>query len=193
MKGRTILVLVVIAAAIGWFLWRGEPESPRAPVADPGLVATPTVPPPAPTVAPPRPPPTTPAVAQSAPQIPPSTAPAASIPPSPPEPPPAASQPSVGGVEAEIDNVSFAIRDYRNVLKENPVGNNAEITKALLGDNLKQVKIAAPVGSTINGEGELCDRWGTPYFFHALSKTSMEIRSAGPDRRMWTDDDRQAK
>jgi hypothetical protein len=37
----------------------------------------------------------------------------------------------------------------------------------------------------------MCDRWGTPYFFHQVSKTEMEIRSAGPDRRMWTGDDSQ--
>jgi hypothetical protein len=89
----------------------------------------------------------------------------------------------------ELDNVSFAIRDFRTALKENPVGSNAEITRALLGDNSKQVKTPVPSGSSINAEGELCDRWGTPYFFHQLSSNSMEVRSAGPDRKMWTGDD----
>jgi hypothetical protein len=41
----------------------------------------------------------------------------------------------------------------------------------------------------MNSNGELMDRWGTPIFFHALSKDQMEIRSAGPDRVMWTADD----
>ena len=76
---------------------------------------------------------------------------------------------------------------------ENPVGNNAEITKALMGDNLKQVKIPIPSGSSMNANGELCDRWGTPYFFHQLSAKQMEVRSAGPDREMWTADDVAAK
>ena len=71
----------------------------------------------------------------------------------------------------------------------NPVGTNAEITGALLGDNIGQVKVALPVGATVNGRGEMCDLWGTPYFFHQLSGTRMEIRSAGPDRRLWTADD----
>ena len=92
-------------------------------------------------------------------------------------------------IEAEIEEVQLALRDFRTRLGGNPVGNNAEITKALLGDNLKQVKIPVPSGAQLNGDGELCDRWGTPYFFHQLSGTHMEIRSAGPDRKMWSTDD----
>ena len=41
----------------------------------------------------------------------------------------------------------------------------------------------------INSQGELIDPWGTPYFFHQLSGTEMEIHSAGPDKVMWTQDD----
>lgn len=81
------------------------------------------------------------------------------------------------------------LREFRNSLGENPVGNNAEITKALLGDNLKQVRVQIGKGSTVNANGELCDGQGTPYFFHQLSGKEMEIRSAGPDREMWSDDD----
>ena len=89
----------------------------------------------------------------------------------------------------EIEVVQTALRDFRTALGGNPVGTNAEITKALLGDNLKQIKIPVPTGSQLNGQGELCDRWGTPYFFHQISAARMEIRSAGPDRQMWTGDD----
>jgi hypothetical protein len=62
---------------------------------------------------------------------------------------------------------------------------------AVLGDNLKQTRIGPPENQHLNENGELVDRWGTPYFFHQLSKTRMEIRSAGPDRTMWTGDDKQ--
>jgi len=72
----------------------------------------------------------------------------------------------------------------------NPVGNNSEITKALNGANPKQANFIKPeAGMHINGNGELVDSWGTPFFFHQLSATEMEIRSAGPDRTMWTSDD----
>lgn len=91
----------------------------------------------------------------------------------------------------ELDQVQMTLRDFRTVHGENPVGTNAEITRALMGDNLKQIKLPVPSGSQLNAAGELSDRWGTPYFFHQVSKTQMEVRSAGPDRTMWTNDDRQ--
>lgn len=72
----------------------------------------------------------------------------------------------------------------------NPVGTNPEITAALNGGNSKQVQfLKAEDGLRINQQGELIDSWGTPYFFHQLSGTEMEIHSAGPDRVMWTADD----
>jgi hypothetical protein len=93
----------------------------------------------------------------------------------------------------DLEGVQLAIRNFRDVIGENPCGTNAEITQALLGNNLKQVKMTMPTGSQLNENGELVDRWGTPYFFHQISGTEMEIRSAGPDRKMWTRDDRQVK
>ena len=81
------------------------------------------------------------------------------------------------------------LQEFRNSLGENPVGTNAEITKALLGDNLKQVRLTLPKGSSVNDAGEMCDARGIPFFFHQLSGTEMEIRSAGGDEQMWTDDD----
>ncbi len=71
----------------------------------------------------------------------------------------------------------------------NPIGTNAEITAALTGKNQLRLALIPPDHRAINREGELCDRWGTPLFFHAESATRMEIRSAGPDLKMWTDDD----
>jgi hypothetical protein len=41
----------------------------------------------------------------------------------------------------------------------------------------------------VNGNGEMLDGYGTPFFFHQISGQEMEIRSAGPDRVMWTFDD----
>ncbi len=94
-------------------------------------------------------------------------------------------------ITEDLNAVDATIRNFQAVLGENPIGSNAEITGALLGNNLKQIKLEVPTGSHVNGEGEMCDRWGTAYFFHQVSKTEMEIRSAGPDRKMWTGDDSQ--
>jgi hypothetical protein len=80
---------------------------------------------------------------------------------------------------------------YRSAIHgENPVGENVEITAALTGRNKLGFSFIPKNHPAINARGELCDRWGTPFFFHQLSGTQMEIRSAGPDRKLWTDDDK---
>lgn len=109
--------------------------------------------------------------------------------------PPASSAP-VGAISQEdilldLDKVTLSLRDYRTIMRENPTGTNSEIVKALNGGNPKQAQLLQE-GLTLNQNGELIDRWGTPYFFHQLSKDQMEIRSAGPDRQMWTEDDTKA-
>lgn len=71
----------------------------------------------------------------------------------------------------------------------NPVGENAEITAALLGDNRLELALLPKAHRALNERGELCDRWGTPFRFHQLSGTRMEIQSAGPDRVFATSDD----
>jgi hypothetical protein len=71
----------------------------------------------------------------------------------------------------------------------NPVGENAEIAAALMGDNRLGLALVPKGHRAVNERGELCDRWGTPFRFHQLSGTKMEIRSAGPDRKFATEDD----
>ncbi len=71
----------------------------------------------------------------------------------------------------------------------NPVGENEDITAALCGRNTLGVAFIARDHRAINPQGALCDRWGTPFRFHQLSGTRMEIRSAGADRRFGTPDD----
>jgi hypothetical protein len=89
-----------------------------------------------------------------------------------------------------LENMRTVIRQYSLRFDGNPVGDNSEITAALNGKNPKQVVFLNPDdGVRINGKGQLIDNWDTPYFFHQLSRTEMEIQSAGPDRRMWTADD----
>jgi hypothetical protein len=92
--------------------------------------------------------------------------------------------------ETVLGKVAHAIRDYASMFGGNPVGTNPEITAALNGQNPRHANFINPeAGMRINGNGELVDAWGTPYFFHQLSGTEMEIHSAGPDHIMWTADD----
>jgi hypothetical protein len=89
----------------------------------------------------------------------------------------------------ELDKVGLMLRDYRTIAGENPVGTNAEIMAAVMGENPRQAKLGPPEGMKLNDKGELLDRWETPYFFHQISKNHMEIRSAGPNKILWSDDD----
>ena len=89
-----------------------------------------------------------------------------------------------------LGNVRHAIRNYGSRFGGNPVGSNPEIARALAGRNPNHVNFLNPeAGLRVNADGKLVDPWGTPYFFHQLSGTQMEIHSAGPDRVMWTQDD----
>ncbi len=96
---------------------------------------------------------------------------------------------NLGPVTA-LENHRAAFRQYALKFGGNPVGDNAEITAALRGQNARRsVFLTSNDGLRVNSEGQAVDAWGTPYFFHQLSRTEMEIRSAGPDRRMWSTDD----
>jgi hypothetical protein len=95
-----------------------------------------------------------------------------------------------GDIRADLRIVNELFDQYRSATHgSNPVGENAEITAALAGKNKLGFAFIPPDHPAIDAKGELCDRWGTPFFFHSLSATQMEIRSAGPDRKMWTADD----
>jgi hypothetical protein len=109
---------------------------------------------------------------------------------------------AVSPIAKDLNSASGSIRHDLEILNEvfgawqtnfpqdgNPVGENDEITVALAGDNRLRFAFISPVHPAINARGEVCDRWGTPFRFHALSGTQMEIRSAGPDRKFGTADD----
>lgn len=89
-----------------------------------------------------------------------------------------------------LENMRSAVRDYAGRFGGNPFGINREITARLNGANPKQIVfLKSEDGMRINDRGELIDNWGTPFFFHQISGSEMEIRSAGPDHKLWTKDD----
>jgi hypothetical protein len=100
---------------------------------------------------------------------------------------------SLGSAETspsdDISTLSLMISQYGKIHGGNPVGENDEITSALMGKNPKRLAFLPQEGSFLDGSGHLIDRWGTPYFFHALSGSKMEIISPGPDRILHTADD----
>jgi hypothetical protein len=190
----TAVLLVLLTAGL-WF-WTRPPAPPA------------TLPSPGPATAPPAP-------ARSAPPATPVPAPApagkSAAPAEPTSPAPAA--PAAGDAGAPYDPAAFPIAARLNapggtvatdleVLQElfdtwrtnfprdgNPVGENADITAALLGTNRLELALVPRRHPALNANGELQDRWGTAYRFHQLSGERMEITSAGPDRRFGTPDD----
>jgi hypothetical protein len=95
-----------------------------------------------------------------------------------------------GDARADLRLIDQVFIAYRSALRTgNPIGENAEITAALKGRNKLGFAFIPADNPAINAKGELCDRWGTPYFFHQMSGQKMEIRSAGPDQKLWTADD----
>lgn len=85
--------------------------------------------------------------------------------------------------------VAEILANYREALDQLPVGTNAEITAALAGDNPRAHTPLPADSAAISPGGELSDRWGTPYFFHQISRDLVEVRSAGPDHKHFTADD----
>lgn len=193
-KGLLSLALLLMGAAVGvWMFMRPEP----------GKVVTPPAPvknkPERPARPPEIEPVTSPAQLQAV------TAPAGRVQPGSfkrieAAPPPPIQVP--GGYDAakiqepgiqEAEAVALTLRHFGQRFGGNPVGTNAEIVKTLNGGNPQGARYLPRENLRLNGQGELLDHYGTPYFFHALSATEMEVRSAGTDRTMWTADDIVAK
>ena len=70
-----------------------------------------------------------------------------------------------------------------------PLGANEDIAAALRGKNKAHLRALPADHPAFNARGQIVDRWGTPLYFHAVSRDRLDIRSAGPDGAMWTADD----
>lgn len=68
-------------------------------------------------------------------------------------------------------------------------GLNEEIVAQMRGANDRRIAVFPEKHPSLNAQGQLLDRWGTPYYFHPVSHTVIELRSAGPDGKLWTADD----
>ena len=171
MKSSRLILAAVLLVALVWLLWpqHGEEPTPAA-TSSPATVAS------------------RPTTASPLPAKPPANSP----------------QPSTeishladnlnsvaGDIHTDLRIIADVLDNFRTNFPHdgNPVGSNAEITAALTGRNKLRYAAIPPGHPAINAAGELCDRWGTPFFFHAESGARMGIRSAGPDKKMWTADD----
>ncbi len=92
--------------------------------------------------------------------------------------------------EEDIRIVAELFQIFRRQYGAVPPGeDNVQITRALRGANPEGLVLLAPGHSALNDRYELIDRWGTPYAFHQVSRDHLGVRSAGPDRMWFTEDD----
>ena len=93
--------------------------------------------------------------------------------------------------EVATRNILSLLDRYAVITKDGgyPTGLNHEVINSLLGDNSKKIALLSISHPRINSEGELTDRWGTPYHFHMKSRQEASIRSAGADLVFYTEDD----
>jgi hypothetical protein len=72
-----------------------------------------------------------------------------------------------------------------------PLSANEDWADLFRGKNGAREEFLPAQHVALNDQGQLVDRWQTPLFFHALGGGRYEIRSAGPDGKLWTEDDLQ--
>jgi general secretion pathway protein G len=82
----------------------------------------------------------------------------------------------VAATRQSIANIETAVKMY-------------EVTNGGFPDSLDQLTVGTEeTAAPLKKEG-LNDSWGTPFQYKKTSKTSIEVRSAGPDKSMGSGDD----
>lgn len=89
--------------------------------------------------------------------------------------------------ERELEIIQDLMSQHLRTMGGSSLGDNNDVTRALVGDTGNGIWL--PRHSPRIRDGQLLDRWGSPYWFHPNTATQMEIRSAGPDKDLFTADD----
>lgn len=180
---RRILIVATLAVGLAglWFYQNQKAPEPSTPP-----VTTLPAAPPAPGITPLPPPEVKPGPSQIAMQ-PPKAEELAKVPPN----------PMAGGIgsgkvppDREIALVLELFQVYRREFGSFPAGEtNAQFLNALRGNNPGKLPVFPLEHPRLDAKGNLLDSWGHPYLFHPVSRERLEIRSAGPDGIIFTDDD----
>lgn len=92
----------------------------------------------------------------------------------------------------DVTSLAHAMQNFLLLEKQaaqGPLADNEDWAKVLLGKGRLREPFLSASQAVFNVKGQLVDRWQTPLFVHALGAGRFELRSAGPDRKLWTDDD----
>jgi len=82
----------------------------------------------------------------------------------------------------DVENLFVGLQKYKERVGSYPVGSNAQVAKALQGQNSKNVIILVGRKTDLNEKGEYVDPWNTPLRIY-FSDNGVLVRSAGPNRR----------
>lgn len=94
-------------------------------------------------------------------------------------------------IQRDFEILDIVLDAYRKLNGgANPAGGeNDEIVAQLSGEHGRRPAVLSPHHPFVNPRGQLLDRWGTPFHFHPVSRDTLDVRSAGPDGKLWTPDD----
>lgn len=85
-------------------------------------------------------------------------------------------------LSSDIESLFDGLQKYKEFVGAYPRGGNADVARALQGQNEKKVTVLVGRKLELNAKGEYTDPWGNPLRFY-FSDTSVLIRSAGPNGR----------
>ena len=84
-----------------------------------------------------------------------------------------------------MDNSVLLLKSAAN----RPLSANEDWADLFRGKNSAHEVFLPERHAALNTQGQLVDRWNSPLFIHALGSGRYELRSAGPDKKLWTGDD----
>lgn len=97
-----------------------------------------------------------------------------------------------GDPAQDVITLHRILQQYQRVLhgqRSTPIGDDIDLARALTGRNPMRQLFISPTHPALARDGHILDRWGTPYHLHPRGKGAFEVRSAGPDRQLYTADD----
>ncbi len=71
-----------------------------------------------------------------------------------------------------------------------PSGKNAEVMRSLAGGNPRKHTFIEWKSRAVDANGVFLDSWGTAYLISFPNADTVEVRSAGADRKLNTSDDK---
>lgn len=92
----------------------------------------------------------------------------------------------------DLRKIHRIVTGYFSVIKDSsrfPIGGDEDLAAALRGENPNREVFVKPDHPVFSSSGLLIDRWGSPLIVHPEAWRQLELRSAGPDRVPYNEDD----